>query len=777
MNASLPTTRLNRYRASLVLTILVSVHAVLGPALAANKILPVPTGIGARNDEAGTSVALSGDTIAVGAPSASPLPFVISGTVEIFRNTDTGWKLEAALKPADAATGARFGTSLALEGDVAVVAAPSGSSGPVPSIYTFTRSGSTWSQVDKMILASGGGIPMSLSGNTLALSGGSIYVRSGNGWVLEAQLQTDAGSNENFGRAIALDGNRIAVGSVFAGYHVPEHFYVYFFSRSGNVWSREDKVDLGIHDYLVSSFFSLAISGETVIASTTSGVTAYSKNGNSWTSEGALDPLSTNSGPSLAIDGDRAIVGSPGDSILGQPSAGSIYVFSRTGGAWTRTMRLYDVDTAEFHFALGTSVALEGETIVGGSPRATTEAGASGKGSVFDISGGSWQVVANLSGGNSHSEENFGTSVARAGDTMIVGAPGAASESVWVIGAAYVLEKLGNAWVEVSHLFPTSTRTQGFGRSVSLSGNTAAIGAPVDDYLGATYVFVRDQGGWSQQARLTSGSPLLTYFGNSVALDDDLLAVGEPRSSTAAAPGMAHVFERSGAIWSLQGVIQAADGSNGDRFGSVVALSGDTLVAGAPQADVGIEQDAGAAYVYRRNGALWIQEAKILSPVPIAGSNFGVSVALVGDTLAIGAGAESSLSTARGGAFVFHRTGNQWDFVASLQPMVNESSTSFGFSLTLSDAEDVILVGAPYRVNVPSYAGAVYTFRNDGSGWASSSVYYGAAPSAPYLRPDQFGYATALSGDDAVIGAPSDGTTGASYLESVGPHIFAGGFE
>jgi hypothetical protein len=719
---------------------------------------------------------MSGDTILVGAPLAAPMPFVSSGAVEVFRNGIGGWTLEAILKASDSTSGLKFGTDVAVDGDVAVVAAPGGEGSSV-LIYTFSRIETTWNQVDKFSQPTPAGTHISLSGNSLAMADGTVYVRFGNGWIQQALLQPDAGNGENLGMAVAIAGDRIVVGSTRLEYHMPSHYYAYVFQRTGSSWAREGKIDLGLHSYFYTSFLTLALSGDTIIAGTDTAVSAFVRTGGEWIFEGPLDPLGTTSGfgTALAVDGNRAAVSATGDTVLGHSGAGSIYVFTRSGGQWSRTMRLYDPDTGDFYFALGSSIALQGDVVASGSPKATTEAGASGKASVFDISGGAGLPAANLTAGNSHSGEQFGSSVSRSGNTLLIGAFGAASDSVWVTGAAYVLELVNGAWQEVSRLMPTTGRTQGFGGAVALDGDTAAVGASGDDQVGATYIYVRESGGWSQQARLTGGSALLSYFGRSVALEGDLVAVGGTEGY--ALPGVVHVFERSGTVWNPLSVIQPADSADSDEFGFSVSLSGDTLVVGAPGAAIGIEQNAGAAYVFRRAGALWIQEAKLLEPQAITGHRFGGSVAIAGDTVVVGAASSGPSSTLRGGAYVFARTGNQWNFAASLKAMVSETSETFGYSLSISDSEDLILVGTPYRATAPSNAGAIYSFRNDGSGWTSSSIYYGAAPAAPYPRPDNFGYSTAIFGDDAVIGAPGDGPRGAAYLESVGQMIFVSGFD
>ncbi len=229
-----------------------------------------------------------------------------------------------------------------------------------------------------------------------------------------------------------------------------------------------------------------------------------------------------------------------------------------------------------------------------------------------------------------------------------------------------------------------------FGSSVALSGDTLVVGASYEDSnatgvngdqsdnsasdAGATYVFVRSGGLWSQQAYLkASNTGAGDEFGISVALSGDTLVVGawgedsnatgvggDQGDNSAEYAGAAYVFVRSGGLWSQQAYLKAANTGTGDFFGYSVALSGDTVVVGANGEDsnatgVGGEQgdnsapNAGAAYVFVRSGGLWSQQAYLKASNTGAGDLFGWSVAVSGDTLVVGAYGEDSNGTGVGG--------------------------------------------------------------------------------------------------------------------------------
>ncbi len=183
-------------------------------------------------------------------------------------------------------------------------------------------------------------------------------------------------------------------------------------------------------------------------------------------------------------------------------------------------------------------------------------------------------------------------------------------------------------------------QTDRFGISVAISGDTAVIGAFFDDvgagvFQGSVYVFTRNGATWTQQQHLVASDGAAgDQFGVRVALDGDTAVVG---AYIAGNQGSAYVFTRSGTTWTQQQKLVASDGAAGDRFGRSVALDGDTAVVGANRDAVGATGDQGSAYVFTRSGTTWTEQQHLVASDGAAGDQFGVGVALDGNTAVVGA--------------------------------------------------------------------------------------------------------------------------------------------
>jgi len=350
--------------------------------------------------------------------------------------------------------------------------------------------------------------------------------------------------------------------------------------------------------------------------------------------------------------------------------------------------------------------------------------------------------------------DELGWSVALSGDTLAVGAPeedGAATgvdgdqpgKSVPASGAVYVFRRAGTVWQQEAYLKASNTGPgDHFGWSVTLSGDTLAVGATGEDSAaqgaggnqasdaaadsGAVYVFRRIGAAWQQEAYLkASNTGAGDGFGSEVALSGDTLAVGATGEdsaaqgaggdqASAAAPdsGAVYVFQRAGTAWQQQAYLKPSNTGAGDSFGIDVALAGDMLAVGADQEDsaatgVGGDQDddraldSGAVYVFQRAGTVWQQEVYLKASSTGPSSFFGRSVALSGDTLAIGSHGESDAiggpsgdpARATGAVYVFRRAGTAWQQEAYLEASNADIADLFGWSVALSG--DTLAVTAP----------------------------------------------------------------------------------
>jgi hypothetical protein len=425
-------------------------------------------------------------------------------------------------------------------------------------------------------------------------------------------------------------------------------------------------------------------------------------------------------GASVALSGDTLAVGahhedSAATGIDGNQSddtasgSGAVYVFRRAGTAWQQEAYLKASNTGvgdEF----GYSVALSGDTLaVGaryeasattgtGGDQADDRAAESGAVYVFRRIGAIWQQEAYLKASNTGAGDEFGTSVALAGDTLAVGAwleastatgpdGDQANDSAAESGAVYVFRRIGAIWQQEAYLKASNTGVgDTFGSSVALSSDTLAVGAPGEDSAatgiagdqtsnsasasGAVYVFRFTGTNWQQETYIkASNTEPNDAFGVKVAVSGDTLAVGALREDSAAIridgnqadnsaadSGGVYVFRRTGAGWQQEAYLKASNTGAGDRFGRSVAVSGDTLVVGAEgeasaaKGTNGNQSDdsapeSGAAYVFRRTGTSWRQDAYVKASNTDATDWFGVGLALSSDTLAVGAWGEASAAT------------------------------------------------------------------------------------------------------------------------------------
>src|SRR5262249_49603976 len=146
---------------------------------------------------------------------------------------------------------------------------------------------------------------------------------------------------------------------------------------------------------------------------------------------------------------------------------------------------------------------------------------------------------------------------------------------------------------------------------------------------GVAYIFVRSGTTWSQQQKLTASDGMpFDYFGSSAAISGDMVVIGATNANLG--QGAAYVFTRSGTTWIQQQILTASDGAAFDQFGLSVAISGDTLAIGAPNADIEWNEEQGATYIFARSGAIWTQQQKLTASDGMYGDYFGTSAAISG---------------------------------------------------------------------------------------------------------------------------------------------------
>ncbi len=369
-----------------------------------------------------------------------------------------------------------------------------------------------------------------------------------------------------------------------------------------------------------------------------------------------------NHGRAVAISGDTALIGADWDDELGTQS-GSVYVYQREpgpDGSWAFTQKLLgsdEVNGDEFGFA----VAIDGEVAVIGALQHIHE-GAPGTGSVyvfrFDLDRSAWIEEQELLASMGTWGDGFGASVSISGDVALIGAP-ADDDDGFSSGSVYVFrfDPKTSQWIEVQKLTASDAMTSdSFGGSVALAGDLAVIGTPGQDGVaeetGAAYVFRfdSDTATWIEQAKLfASDGTPLDRFGWSVAVSEEVAVVGAHLDG----PGSAYVFryDPKNSAWFEEQKLVASGGAP-DDFGRAVAMDGDTVLIGSWAADA-VGPGYGAAYVYRYDpdNSQWSQDDMLVPDPGPWTAFFGFSVALDGDRAVCGAHGEDQQ---RGAAYMYN---------------------------------------------------------------------------------------------------------------------------
>ena len=375
-----------------------------------------------------------------------------------------------------------------------------------------------------------------------------------------------------------------------------------------------------------------------------------------------------------------------------------------------------------------------------------------------------------LTASDAAADDLFGWSVSISGNYAIVGARKDDNDGT-NSGSAYIYVRDGQSWTEQTNLAASDAEAfNEFGWSVSISGNYAIVGAPVDDNggtdKGSAYIFVRDGESWTEQAKLTAGpaATSLDEFGVSVSISGNYAIVGvyfDDDDGTNS--GSAYIYVRDGQSWTVQAKLTASDAAGGENFGNSVSISGDYAIIGARwDDDAGTK--SGSAYLFAWDGQNWTEQAKLTASDAAEGDQFGNSVSISGDYAIVGAYEDDDDGTNSGSAYLFVRDGQSWTEQAKLTASDATTSDLFGWSVSISG--DYAIVGAIWDDDAGGTAGSAYLFVRDGQSWTEQAELT-ASDAAAF---DQFGYSVSISGEYAIIGARFDddggSNSGSAYLYS-----------
>lgn len=446
---------------------------------------------------------------------------------------------------------------------------------------------------------------------------------------------------------------------------------------------------------------------------------------NSPNASAMLDIQSANKGlliPRLTTAQRKAIVNPAPGLLLYDLDMATLYFFD--GQNWLALARAaeWDVGPAlrsatggSSKDGFGSAVAISGDYAVVGAPRDDVGSNADqGSAYVFVRTNGTWVQQAKISASDGAAGDLFGTSVSISGDVLVVGAPADDAGLSLNSGSVYIFSRNGTSWVQQARLTASDAAAgDEFGGSVSIDGDYLLVGASLDNInantdQGSAYVFFNNRTQWVQQAKLTATSVANASMGESVSIHNNIAVVGAPRHTAAGiTSGAAFVYVRSGTTWTLEATLLESNPANGNRFGQSVAVSGSNILVGAPGKRVFDVPDEGMAFVYTRilfgSVNVWTQQSGLYLPgTSYPDILFGARVALSGNYALVCSERLTEDNYAAGMAFLFQRSGSDWNFVKrvrvelpSPQTFINGFSIVTGNIISVAISENHHLVGWP----------------------------------------------------------------------------------
>ncbi len=702
-----------------------------------------------------------------------------------------------------------FGVAVDVDDGTAVVGAhrANASQGAAYLFERNTGGAEAWGQVMTLTghVANGWfGSAVAIDGDTLAVGAsqvapdGAVYIYDRNmggadnwGGVITLTV-TGSGAGDDFGSAVALDGDTLAVGALDG-----QSAYVFERNYGGaDSWGLVTTLTVTATGVVTPGGFgySVAIAGDTiVVGAITSKVNANASQGAAYVftrNQGGADNWGVTAiltdtfghtldrfGHTVAIDHDRIVV----TSIDAQSGKGLAILFERNVGgiadSWRGVKTWLGTNSGD---SFGTGVTISGDTIVIGAPSENSSQGASYMYRRNHGGANAWGLDTKLTASDGLASDRFGNAVALdvTNNTFLIGAVSWNTNQ----GKAYIFNNTGNFWKEMADpVAQGGAAAEYFGGAVDISGGVLLAGAAYADNAGGivesgeAYIFERNRSGkdgWGQVITLThSGAATGDHLGSAVALDNDTALVGAPDENTGGTDaGSAYIFERNQGgtdNWGQVAELTASDGAHTDHFGIAVALDDDTALVGAWQHDVGGNSSQGAAYIFERNQGgvdVWGQVVELFDASGAANDALGYSVALSGDTAIVGAyRADPGGIAEQGEAYIFERNqggADNWGQVITLTQ--GGDSGEFGYSVAIDG--DIAAVTAPKAMpDGTTQTGAVYVFGRNQGGADNWGLITTLAPSI-LKASDWVNAIVSISGDTLVVSSRYAGTNGAAFV-------------
>ena len=369
-------------------------------------------------------------------------------------------------------------------------------------------------------------------------------------------------------------------------------------------------------------------------------------------------------------------------------------------------------------------------------------------------------------------EDYFGYSVSISGNFAIAGAyqddPGGILEQ----GSVNIYQFNGNNWILSQKIVdPNGNTTDYFGYSVSISGNYAIIGAPVEDgpfgtYQGSVSIYRYNGSSWVFMQKITDASGEAgEAFGYSVSISGNYAIVGAYADDGIGGSdvGSASIYQFNGTSWVFMQKLTDSAPFAFDTFGGSVAISGNKAIVGAPLDDGAAGPDQGSVSIYQYNGSSWVLIQKLTDATPGGGDRFGQSVAVSGNYFIVGASRDDEAGGVdQGSASIYQYNGSNLTLMTKLTNPLGAGDDFFGLSVSISDSYAIVGAGRD-DIGINLEQGAASIFIRVGLGW--QKVQYLSDPGGNIY--DAFGTSVSVDGASQrfVIGA-------SGYINSSGKIVF-----